>query len=174
MIVNVYTDASYCDKTKIAACGFTVYSEGKMIKHSIVMMENVKNNNVAEAIAATEGISYCFLLDGVGLIYLHTDCLGIKDCKVPNKKGTRKPIYIREFVEIIDIINEYNVKVHVQFVKGHGSNQRHSFIDISVRRHLRHYLKPKKIKSNETISVKENIPYKERHPVTYYRGGDRV
>lgn len=145
MIVEVYSDASHCDKNNVAACGFAALSNGKLIKHEVMLLGNVRSVYLAEFKAAINGLQYGFLLDGVTKVILYTDCLSIVDYR-KRMRSKRKSFYVIEFIETIETILECGVEVECVYVKAHSDNKMNNFIDQSSRKELRMYLKTKQNK----------------------------
>ena len=150
MIVQVYSDTSHCEKTRIAACGFVALSDGKLIKHHVKLLSDVSGAYQGEFIAGTDALQYAFLLSGVTKIVLHTDCLAlIIQSRYANKRKRSKPMFITEYIETIETINECGVEVECIYVEGHADDDMNNYIDQSVRYQLRNYIKTKHINGSK-------------------------
>jgi len=141
MILTAYTDASYCDRTKIAVCGFSVYSEGRLIKNQLVIIEGFSHVGWAESSAISEALQYCFLQKGVTGIELHTDQILARD----KERRAALPKF-REVNEVLDICWDHKIFVNIHYVKSHQKGllttheKRHGLLDQSCRTQLRKYL----------------------------------
>lgn len=129
----VYSDASYCHKNDISACGFLVIQYQRIIKHQILIVSGLKTPTRADAWALTTGIQYAFLLDGVRHIAAYTDCIAVVRAKTYNKKYTDLTI-------TIEIIQDHQISFKLHHVKGHSTNKYNIMIDKSCNSELRKYL----------------------------------
>ena len=75
MTAIVYTDASYSNSKLIAACGYCVLFDGVMVKHEVLLYENILTTLQAETISIIQGLLHSFMLKGITQINVHTDCL---------------------------------------------------------------------------------------------------
>lgn len=145
MEVVVYTDASLCDNTHVAACGFIVYYGTKSICHEITLFDNVRSSNTGEIKAISLALQYCFLLEGVKNIILYTEIESVVLWRF-NSRRVRGSCTLREMMAVVDIIKEYGVEIEFRKVKAHSHDRRNDTIDISVRKVLRDHLKKNKLR----------------------------
>lgn len=134
MTAVVYTDASYCHKSDVGACGFIVILNGKMIKHEVELVSGLKTPTNAEIHAIVSGIQYAFLIKNVRSITVNTDC----KTTVVNRKGRKQ---YKELNETIQIIKEARIGFSIFYVRGHSENRFNNIIDQSCNASLRKYLK---------------------------------
>lgn len=134
MELIVYTDASYCFHSDIAACGFVVVKDREIIKHEVIMVAGLKTPTNAEIFSIVSALQYSFLVVGVKGINLNTDCKPIVTARKKRKK-------FLEMYDTIDIIREYGIGVTINFVKGHSNNWYNNLIDKSCITQLRKYIK---------------------------------
>ena len=153
MDISVYTDASYCHKTKVAACGYFILNKNKPIKHDIFLFQDVKNSYEAEQIAIEKGLQEAFLVNGtIKRIVLFTDSMGVVDNirNYINNLTYSKKFMRKDLLETIDTLIECGVKVTLVYVKAHAHHGKETTaekfnkkVDISVRTELRKYLNNK-------------------------------
>lgn len=132
MTVTCYTDASHNQYKDIAACGYCVLLEGKIVKHEVVLVEGLGSAGHGEVFAITKALQYAFLLKGVTGIIINTDYLPIITAKNKNKK-----IISQEFNETIDIIKEHDIWIRIKYVAAHQNSRLNNMIDESCRKQLR-------------------------------------
>lgn len=129
----VYSDASYCHKTDIAACGFLVLYNGKMIKHIVYWVSGLKGSIHAEIYALTLGLQFAFLINGVSGISAFTDCKTIVNRRQIKERYRDLDITLR-------IIKAHQIYFNLHFVKGHATDRYNTMIDRSCNQQLKEYL----------------------------------
>jgi len=139
MSVIVYSDASYCHKSKIAACGYLVIYKEKIINHSVELLSGLSDIGVAESYALAKGLQFCFLLD-VKCIEAFTDRYSLVQLKQASsvRPSTRKRH--KEYFETIEMITDYGIEVKISYVKGHSGNIYNTRVDKSCNKNLKKYL----------------------------------
>lgn len=118
MEVIVYTDASFCHISKVAACGYIVLVNNESIKHEVILLRGIRTSTLAEVHAIVYGLQYAFLMNGVHRVVLHTDCKSAID---PRHINNESPF--PEMRDTIDEMMRYGVSVHLRKVKGHDLNK---------------------------------------------------
>ena len=131
MNVVVYTDASHCNKTKLAACGFAVLVNGRLSKLTVVMMSDVHSSGHAEVYAAIYGLQYAFLLQEVKCITLNVDYESII---FKSRKLNRVPY--SELHATIQTIGDYSVILNLKKVKAHSDDRYNNLVDKHCNRVL--------------------------------------
>lgn len=133
MTATVYSDASFCYKTDVAACGFCAIVEGKLIKHQVQLVANLGTPAICEIFALTEAIQFAFLIPGVTKIVAFTDYEPIL-----TRKKTRSKY---EDLDItIEICRESGISVSICHVKGHSGDKYNTIVDKSCNKSLKKYL----------------------------------
>lgn len=140
MEVVVYTDASQCHITRIAACGFLALQGKKIIKHEITIMTGLRISSEAEYKAISFALQYAFLLKGVQKILVFTEMEAIVGGTYSQKAISKSPI-LKEVVDVLQEIREYGVKVGFKKVRAHSNDKYNTIIDVSVRAELRNHLR---------------------------------
>lgn len=130
MTVVAYTDASHCPKLHIAACGYCLLAAGRLIKHSITLLDNISSPGKAEKYAITEGLQAAFLVKGVSGIIIKTDYKGAVN---QFEDGAHKG----ELKETIEMIREYGISIQFSYVRAHRGHYYNTIIDESCRKELR-------------------------------------
>lgn len=133
MVVLAYTDASYNPHINVAACGFCVLANGKMIKHEVTLVEGLGNSTEAEIFSVVLALQYAFLVKSVDSIFINTDCKTIVDMK--NKKTLALELY-----ETLEIIKEHKIGVTIQHVRAHGTNRMNNKVDRSCNKSLKQFI----------------------------------
>ena len=140
MDISVYTDASYCHKTKIAACGYCILKYGEFLFHEVVLYSDVLSSTQAESLAISAGLQKAFLINDVKSISVNSDCITLSD----KYKRTRNKTQYKEMKEVIAIIKEHKIGISINFLRGHNGHTYNEFIDKSCKLNLRNYLKQSK------------------------------
>jgi ribonuclease HI len=149
MIAVVYSDASYCHKNDIAACGFIVLFGHRIVKHQVILVKGLKTPTGAELYSLVVGIQYAFLLNDVKSIQANTDCIALV-----NKVKSRKKY--AELFDTIEIVEEFGIGFTLRHVKGHAYNKYNNKIDNSCITELRKYLQKDKRKwTNEEKRLRQ-------------------
>lgn len=140
MTVIVYSDGSHCPRTKVAACGYVLLVDGKVIKHQVILLGDCSSGD-GEFYAAIVGLQEAYLQKGVTEIHLYVDYTGV----IYFRNGFRakqKPL-AKEFHETKLMIREDGIELKISHVKGHSTDKYNIKVDTSCRDHLRKYLKTK-------------------------------
>lgn len=134
MTVVVYSDASHCPQKKVAACGYVLIIEGKLVKHIVVLMENVPTCTAAEFLSANMGIQEAYLQKGVTKIILYTDCNTI----ITHRGGIGSTKFMAdELSETVEMLKEDGIILTKKHVKAHNKDFYNEKIDRSCRNELR-------------------------------------
>jgi hypothetical protein len=56
MLITLFTDASYCSRSRVAAYAAWAKADGRTVRHSGVMKQPVPNSSLAETMALVNGI----------------------------------------------------------------------------------------------------------------------
>ena len=139
MTVTLYTDASFCNKRKVAACGYIIMVSGEAIKHEIIIVSDCHTINDGEFLAAIKGIQEAYLQKGVTEIEFYTDSMSIIVFK-NGIKAQRKPL-AKEFSETMEMLKEDGIIINMHHVKAHSDNKFNTKVDKSCRSILRSYIK---------------------------------
>lgn len=142
MILVLYSDSSYCQFNRIAACAYIVLQDKKIIKNQVTIMGEVKNSTEGEFIAATLALQDGFLVNDVTELILFTDCKSVVyffESRMYALSYRKREEICREFRETVNVINEFGVKVSVRYVKGHGTSQYNKMVDRNAIEVLRKY-----------------------------------
>jgi ribonuclease HI len=137
MTVNVYSDASYCDKNKIGSCGFVIINKGRIIKHQVTIISNINNSSDSEVYSAYLGLIEAYGIKEIKQVRLFTDAqivVAILNGRVGTK--IKNKIY-DELKEVSKAYSEMDIILKVQKVRAHSNDKYNNKIDISVRKHLR-------------------------------------
>lgn len=140
MTAVVYTDASHSLKAKTAACGFVVLVDNKIVKHAVTLVGNCLISGDAEMFSIVQALQYCFLLNGVLKIIVHTDYETAVKFKGKSKRSRRFP-FSQELKYTINIIRDHGIILEFNKVKAHADDKYNNLIDQSSRAELRKYLK---------------------------------
>lgn len=135
MTIVVYTDASYCNRKMVAACGYVLIIEGKMVKHTVVLAENVPTCTAAEFLSANLAIQEAYLHKGVTEIIIYTDCNTIITHR--GGMGSRSKFMADELAETMEMLQEDGITLTKKHVKGHNNNFYNEKVDRSCRNELR-------------------------------------
>jgi len=139
MTVVVYTDASYDKEKDIAACGYCVLVNRKLIKHQVLFLSGLGKVSQAEILSIVKALEYSFLVNGVSKIIVNTDYESIVK-RVRAKKG------FEEFDATMEIIKEHDIEVQLNHVRAHKGDRFNTLVDRSCLYGLREYLEKQKIK----------------------------
>ena len=161
MILVAYTDASYCEKTNVAACGFSVYDEWILIKHEITLVAGIGNIQKAEIFAMSAALQFCFLKKGVKKIVLNTDQVLARS----KKQRDLRPEYF-DLNLIIEVISEGGVTLDINHVRGHHVSTRHNKVDVSCNKALNDF----RIEHGEKT---QNPYWRNRRPKGWRRDSNR-
>jgi ribonuclease HI len=78
MLITLFTDASYCSRSRVGAYAAWAKADGRTVRHSGVLKQTVENSSLAETMALVNGI--CVALAAMrppaaSKIIAQTDCL---------------------------------------------------------------------------------------------------
>lgn len=151
MTVVVYTDASYCERSDIAACGYVILVDGKMKKHDILFVRGLKKPSNAEIFSIVQALQYSFLINGVKSITVNTD-------HKPTVTRRKKKLIFKELDDTVELIREYSISVQFFHVKGHSNNYYNNLVDESCNQNLKSFLKNTNNAKNFTGRINHNGP----------------
>ncbi len=154
MTIIAYSDASFCEKNMVAACGFILLLNGRTIRHHITIVGGINSSFFSETYAVTIAIQNAFLYPGVKKIILYTDVAGLAYKRIKKKK--RNTVYMSDLVDTLEIAQEYGVKVILLHVRAHSDNKFNNLVDISSRNQLRKYLNHKQNEKSLTCIGNRN------------------
>ena len=143
MTINVYTDASYFWQKDIAACGHAIINKGDVLSHSVIKVEKIKSVYHAEFYSICYGLQKAFLVKDVSVVNIYSDSeSALHICKTKKiKSGFGLSMLFDEYLELIEIYEEYNIEVHFHKVKAHNGDYFNNMVDRSSRKYLREHLK---------------------------------
>ncbi len=106
MLITLFTDASYCSKTRIAAYAAWAKADGQTVRHAGLFKARVHDSSIAEAQALVNGL--CFALARLrppapSKIIAQTDCLVAIHALTGQLRKTRA---IERFAPIVAIYSE--------------------------------------------------------------------
>jgi ribonuclease HI len=146
MLITLFTDASFCHRTRIAAYAAWAKTDGRTVRRAGVLKQPVANSTLAETMALVNGI---YVAIGVlkppaaSRIIAQTDCLGA----IEALNGTiQRPQALRVFAEVVaayrDKIGGAGVTVEFRHVGGHKGtvtprNAVNTWCDTECRRLMR-------------------------------------
>lgn len=133
MKAQIYTDASYRSDLDISACGFVVFIDKEIIKHSVTLVSGLGGSGNAEVYSMVEALEFTYLIKEVSHIILKTDHQGTV--------LTRKHKRVTEPWKTISKIKKHGVIVEVFYVKAHSKCDGNRLIDKSCRKELKKHLK---------------------------------
>lgn len=135
--ILIYTDASYSKDRKLAACGYVILRDGKMIKHEVLLLDNVVSIDDAELYAICFALKVAYSEQMVRRICVNTDSMNIHTqwLKYPEKDKFFQLEKLRKKIQNKGILFAMN------YVKGHANNRHNNLIDQSCRKILRTHLK---------------------------------
>lgn len=137
MNVNVYTDASFSIKHKLAACGYIVFIGWRMVKHDIVLVDNIKSSQQSEILAIE------FALDYIKDNHILAKSINVNsDCRSVVLFKGRQNQY-KSLKRKIEYFSSLNIGVSLLHVKAHRRNKNNNKVDESVRDALRDFISKK-------------------------------
>ena len=131
----IYTDASYDKEMCVAACGFVLLRNRKIIRHNVYLVANVKNSGDAEAYAAKIALDRLPKIKAIDFVALNTDYIGL------TKRNRGWAGVALEFKQALQKIQNTGATVNVRYVIGHAENKYNCMIDKSCVTELRNYRK---------------------------------
>ncbi|HUN43826.1 MAG TPA: RNase H family protein [Acetobacteraceae bacterium] len=78
MLITLFTDASYCNRSRIGAYAAWAKADGRTVRHSGVLKQSVANSSLAETMALVNGIFVALTAmrpPAASKIIAQTDCL---------------------------------------------------------------------------------------------------
>jgi ribonuclease HI len=78
MLITLFTDASYCSRSRVAAYAAWAKADGRTVRHSGVLKQQVPNSSLAETMALVNGIHLAIATmrpPTASKIIAQTDCL---------------------------------------------------------------------------------------------------
>ena len=136
-----YTDASYDHKADIAACGYSVYKDGNLVKHTVYIVEGLNSRvDLAETFSIVEAIRYCADQQGITSVVVYTDQTSAASYNARSRKNKYK-----ELRQVLAEAEKQSVSVEIKYVKSHGVNKRHNELDKICLSRLRRYLRTRSL-----------------------------
>lgn len=123
MLITLFTDASYCSRSRVGAYAAWAKADGRTVRHSGVLKQTVENSSLAETMALVNGI--CVALAAMrppaaSKIIAQTDCLTAIHALSGMLRKTRT---IRQYESIIVAYREKvaaaGIVVEFRHVAGH-------------------------------------------------------
>jgi ribonuclease HI len=101
MLITLFTDASHCTKTRVAAYAAWAKADGRTVRRAGVLKDRVRDSSLAEAQALVNGL--CFVLTALkptpaSKIIAQTDCLTAIEALTGQ---LRKPKTLARFAPVI-------------------------------------------------------------------------
>jgi ribonuclease HI len=123
MLITLFTDASFCHRTQIAAYAVWAKADGRTVRHSGVLKQPVPTSALAETMALVNGIYVTIATmrpPAASKIIAQTDCLGA----IHALSGmVRRPRAVRRFAAIVEAYQQKiaaaGVEVELRHVSGH-------------------------------------------------------
>jgi hypothetical protein len=148
MVYRLYTDASYSQHLHIAAVGFLCLKHHFHFKKTVYLIGDVYSSAMAEKQAIKFALADISPFVGKDdLITIRTDQLSLiqkvhKHSKEPKNRPSNS---IMEIINLINILQNKEVKVNLKYVKSHADEERkshhgyHDQIDFACRDILNDY-----------------------------------
>ena len=123
MLITLFTDASYCSRSRVGAYAAWAKADGRTVRHSGVLKQTVENSSLAETMALVNGI--CVALAAMrppaeSKIIAQTDCLAAIHALSGMLRKTRT---IRQYESIVAAYREKvaaaGIVVEFRHVAGH-------------------------------------------------------
>lgn len=135
--ILIYTDASYSNQKKLAACGYVILRDGHMVKHEVLLVGNISNVDEAEVYAICFAINVAYSMPMVRRICVNTDSKNVHARWV---KRPDDPRFVH-LGKLIKKIHNKGILFAINYVKGHANNRHNNLVDQSCRKILRTHLK---------------------------------
>lgn len=136
MTAVVYTDASYSSRLDVAACGFVLLVDGRIVRHSVTLVEGLGKPSAAEHYAMVEGLQAAYMVRGVTEIKLKTDHKATVELMTKPRLRCKLP---KELKETIYMIIDDSILFFAYHVKAHASNKMNNKVDAACRETLYHH-----------------------------------
>jgi ribonuclease HI len=146
MLITLFTDASYCHRTRVAAYAVWAKTDGRTVRHSGVLKELVPHSALAETMALVNGIYLTIAAmrpPAASKIIAQTDCLGA----IHALSGTvRRARAVRQFAAVVTAYQQKiaaaGIMVEFRHVSGHRGtvtprNAVNTWCDAECRRLMR-------------------------------------
>jgi len=146
MLITLFTDASYCSRTRIAAYAAWAKADGRTLRRSGVLRQPAANSTLAETMALVNGIHLAIAgmqPPPASRIIAQTDCLTAIEALTG---GFTNPKAIRQYADIVAAyrlrIDAARVVVEFRHVGGHKGtvtprNAVNTWCDTECRRLMR-------------------------------------
>ncbi len=142
MKVSIYTDASSSQQKDISACGYVIRTYSRILKHDVLLVDELKDINEAECYAVYLSLLEALKLKWINRVDIFTDSSIVLDAiNGIIVKAFQNSKYFILLTETLISYNELGIKVKSKKVKSHSGNYNNSKVDMSVRKELRNYLK---------------------------------
>lgn len=123
MLITLFTDASYCSRTRIAAYAAWAKTDGRTLRHAGVLRDPAANSTLAETMALVNGIHLAIAgmrPPPASRIIAQTDCLTAIEALTGRFTN---PKTIRQYAEIVAAyrsrVDTVRVVVEFRHVGGH-------------------------------------------------------
>jgi ribonuclease HI len=146
MLITLFTDASYCSRSRVAAYAAWAKADGRTVRHSGVLKQPVPNSSLAETMALVNGIHLVIAAmrpPAASKIIAQTDCLAA----IQALSGMlRRAQAIRDYAAVVAAYREkiaaVGVVVEFRHVRGHKGtvtprNAVNTWCDSECRRLMR-------------------------------------
>jgi ribonuclease HI len=146
MLITLFTDASYCNRTQVGAYAVWAKTDGRTVRHSGVLKELVPSSALAETMALVNGIYVTIAAmrpPAASKIIAQTDCLGA----IQALSGMlRRAHAVRQFAATVNAYQQKiaasGVTVEFRHVSGHRGtvtprNAVNTWCDEECRRQMR-------------------------------------
>ena len=143
MKVTIYTDASSNQYKSISACGYILLKNGRILKHEITLVDEMKCSHEAECYAVFLSLIECFKFKNITQVNINSDNLMVIHTlrgKLKNTKLAGNKYFIM-LQECMETYKQLNIALKVYKVKAHSNNEMNNKVDSSVRIELRKHLK---------------------------------
>jgi ribonuclease HI len=123
MLITLFTDASYCDRSRVGAYAAWAKADGRTVRHSGVLKQPVPSSSLAETMALVNGIHLAIAAmrpPSSSKIIAQTDCLTAIQALTGMLKRAQA---IRDYAAVIaayrDKVAAAGVVVEFRHVRGH-------------------------------------------------------
>jgi hypothetical protein len=123
MLITLFTDASYCSRTRVAAYAVWAKTDGRTVRHSGVLKEPVPHSGLAETMALVNGIYVTIAAlrpPAASRIIAQTDCLGAIHALTGTARRART---VRQYAAVVTAYRQKiaaaGVVVEFRHVRGH-------------------------------------------------------
>jgi ribonuclease HI len=123
MLITLFTDASYCSRSRVAAYAAWAKADGRTVRHSGVLKQPVPSSSLAETMALVNGIHLAITAmrpPAASKIIAQTDCLAaIQALSGMLRRAQAIQQYAAAVAAYRDRVAESGVVVEFRHVQGH-------------------------------------------------------